>query len=258
MERPETTPVDTLRRWGAEARRRAGPAARKLLPLAAGFLAAFLVFNYVVMPRFVRHGEELKVPDVSGRSLAQATDLLAQARLAVRDTVARTSPSVPRGTVLDQDPRAGSHIKPGRGVELVVSEGKRSQKLPALTGQTLRFARMGLSQDGYRLGDVLRVPSSGVARNFVIASDPAPGEQAGPGERVDLLVSDGPPSRRWVMPDLRGLEVQLTADRLRFAGFTVVVEGADPYSFSSRRIVRTDPPAGAAVDRTDTVRLVGG
>jgi beta-lactam-binding protein with PASTA domain len=231
---------------------------RVVVPIALGFLAAAAVFNYVVMPRFVRHGQEVEVPEVTGKSLADARILLAGARLAVRDTVSRTDPVVPRGTVLEQDPRGGARIKPGRGVHLVVSVGRREEHLPAVGGQTLRFARLALGQDGYQLGDVLRVPSTEVPRNLVMASDPAGGSEVVAGARVSLLVSDGPPAATWILPDLRGEELQLTADKLRFAGFKVVITNEDPYSFAPRRIVSTDPPAGSVVSRGDTIRLVGG
>lgn len=231
---------------------------RYVLPVFLGFLAAAAVFNYVVMPRFVRHGQEIEVPEVAGRPLADARSILAGAHLAVRDTVNRTDPVVPRGEVLEQDPRGGSRVKPGRSIQLVVSVGRREEHLPAVAGQTLRFARLALGQDGYQLGDVLRVPSADVPRNLVVASDPSGGTEVTSGARVSLLVSDGPPAASWILPDLRGEELQLTADKLRFAGFKVVVENEDPYSFAPRRIASTDPPAGSEVSRGDTIRLVGG
>ncbi len=243
--------LDALRTWGLRLLRVA-------VPVLLAFLAAAAVFNYVVMPRFVRHGQEIEVPEVTGKSLADARSLLGRARLAVRDTVGRTDPTVPRGTIVEQDPRGGTRIKPDRGVRLVVSAGRREEHLPAVEGQTLRFARLALGQDGYQLGDVLRVPSRDVPRNLVVASDPAGGDEVDAGARVSLLVSDGPPAATWILADLRGEELQLTADKLRFAGFKVIIDNEDPYSFARRRIVSTDPPPGSVVSRGDAIRLVGG
>ncbi len=228
------------------------------LPVFLALVAAVLVFNYLVMPRFVRHGEEVEVPDVTGRSLAEAENLLASAGLSVRDTTGRVNPIVPRGVVMEQDPRGDTPIKPDRDIGLVVSLGKREEQMPAISGQTLRFARLSLGQDGYQLGDVLRIPSRNVPRNFVVASDPPASTATVSGERVNLLVSDGPPARVWEMPDLRGQELRLTADKLRFAGFDVAVDDERPSAFGPRRILSTDPPAGSPVRTGDTIRLVGG
>jgi serine/threonine-protein kinase len=216
-----------------------------------------LVFNALIMPRFVRHGREVEVPDVTTLSLEEARQRLQESGLAIRDTLERASPIVTAGVILDQSPRPSLRVKPQRGVSLVVSRGRIEQRIPRITGQTFRSARLRLGQDGYELGDVLRVPVSDVARNFVVASDPPEGSLAPPGERVHLLVSDGPERAVWVMPDLSGRELQLTADRLGFAGFVAVTEGGGGMWFGPHRIRATDPPAGALVAEGDTIRLFG-
>jgi len=224
----------------------------------AGLVVAVLIMNSVVMPRFVRHGAEVEIPDVNQLTVAQAQERLAAVGLAVRDTVSQMSPSVPPGKILEQMPRPHTRVKPDRGVRVVVSRGRLEQRVPQIAGQTLRYARIALSRDGYELGEVLRVPSDRVARNFVMASEPPQDEVAPPGQRVNLLVSDGPARRTWVMPDLAGEEVQLTADRLNFAGFVAVVDESVPSWFPGRRRVRTTiPPPGAVVAEGDTIRILG-
>jgi serine/threonine-protein kinase len=160
--------------------------------------------------------------------------------------------------VLDQSPRPSVRVKPDRGVALVVSQGQAERRVPRTAGQSFRSARLTLNGAGYELGDVLRVPSPNVARNFVVASDPPAGERALPGDKVHLLVSDGPERPRWVMPDLAGQELQLTADRLNFAGFTAVIVRDEGRWFGGLGRVRsTDPGPGTVVAEGDTIRLYG-
>jgi serine/threonine-protein kinase len=223
-----------------------------------GGLIALLVFNHLVMPRFVRHGREIEVPDATGVPLGEAVRRLQAAGLAVRDTLLRTSSTVPEGRVFDQTPRAGLHVKPERGVLLIVSQGKVEQRVPDLAGQTLRFARLALSQDGYELGNVVRVPSGTVPANAVVASDPPSGDVLPAGERIHLLVSDGPEKPRWILPDLAGRDLDETADRLNAAGFTAIIrEEGFGWFFGGNRVHRTEPPAGTQVAEGDTVRLFG-
>jgi beta-lactam-binding protein with PASTA domain len=228
------------------------------LGIFLGALVAFLIMNDLVMPRFVRHGSEVEVPRVTGLSLADAVARLRGAGLAVRDTVERTSVNVPRGSVIDQNPRAKLNVKPERGILLVVSQGKVEQKIPDLSGQTLRFARLALGRDGYDLGEVIRVPSTREPRNTVMASDPPRGDVLSTGESVSLLVSDGPQRAEWVMPDLTGKDIEETADRLNDAGFVAVVDdqGGGGWFFQRRdRVHRTDPAPGVQVAEGDTIRL---
>jgi len=222
--------------------------------VALGFLAAILLFNLVIMPRFVRHGNETEVPDLVGRSLPDAGSRLAQAGLAVRDTLERPSATVRPSYVLDQEPRGGSKVKPGRSVLLVVSRGVGERAVPDVTGQTKHYASLTLSQEGYEVGDVVRIPSSSVHRNVVMASDPGAGEVLAAGSRVSLLVSNGPERSVWVMPDLSGQDPDLVADKLRFAGFQVVKEGGEqPFRYAPERIRGTYPPPGQTLAEGDTI-----
>lgn len=226
------------------------------IPVVLALLVTAALFNYVIMPTFVRHGLEVEVPDVTGRSVPEATVRLADYDLKVRETLERANPDVPEGTVFDVEPPPGSKIKPDRSVTLVVSRGERRKRIPPVKGQTLRFARLALNQDGYSLGDVVRVPSDGVPRNFVVASDPPPGEVPAGAGPVHLLVSDGPQAETWIMPDLTGREFRLTADKLRFAGFDVrLVESEGGVGFGPELVRATDPPPGAEISRGAVITL---
>ncbi len=224
--------------------------------LGIGVLGAVLVFNLLVMPLFVRHGNEIVVPELEGRSLDDVHVLLAEQGLAVRDTLVRTSPDILAGIVIEQLPRAGMSVKPERGVTLMVSSGRSRTRVPYLSGQTLRFARLVLAQEGYVLGDVIRLASEEVPRNTVVTSDPPRGTAHPGGQPVHLLVSDGAPQERWIMPDLRGKELLITADRLRFAGFPVNIR-EDEDSFGLGVIRNTFPLPGSRVAAGDTIRLLG-
>jgi eukaryotic-like serine/threonine-protein kinase len=228
----------------------------RFLASLAGLLAALLVMNSLLMPMIVHHGREVEVPDVTKMKVSEAVAKLHAANLAVRDTMEQASSSIPLGVVIDQHPRAKLHVKPERGVLLVVSHGGTATKVPELGGQTLRFARLALTGAGYTLGDVLRVSSDKVDRNFVIASDPPSGETLPPGATVHLLVSDGPERTALVMPDLTGKDLDLTADRLNAAGFVVLVQRGNGL-WDENRVKTALPAAGAMVAEGDTIRLFG-
>jgi len=235
---------------------------RLVLPALGFALAlglAFSAFNWVVMPALVRHGKQVEVPDLSGLDLANASARLVAAQLAVRDTLQRNHPAIPPGRVIDQDPPAGRPVKPGRRVQLIVSMGGRQRAVPSLAGQTLRYARLSLGNEGYQLGAVLRVPSGRVQSDFLLASDPPESTQLGSGRAVDVLVSAGPEPQVWMMPDLRGRRLSRVEDELRFAGFSVKTRVRDPERYAGGlEVLATDPPAGARIRSGDPIELIGG
>ena len=74
------------------------------------------------MPTFVHRGDETKVPDVTGKSVGEARELLGRAGLTPGETRERNDPR-PVGIVIRQQPQAGNSVKEGRPVILTVSLG---------------------------------------------------------------------------------------------------------------------------------------
>jgi beta-lactam-binding protein with PASTA domain len=104
----------------------------KVAPVLAALLATVLIFDSAIMPRFVRHGSEVEVPDVMTLPLEEAVLRLQEVGLSVRDTLVNASPTVEVGRVMDQAPRPGTRLKPDRGLRLVVSGGRQEQRIPEL------------------------------------------------------------------------------------------------------------------------------
>jgi len=228
--------------------------------VAAGLILAVAAFHFGVMPTLVRQGKQAEVPDVRGVSLADAAAVIAETGLAVRDTLERGSSSVPAGMVMDQDPAPGRWVKPERRLRLVISTGGREHRVPGLREQTLRFARLTLGNEGYVLGDVVRISSDRMPANFVMASDPPESTLLGSGMEVDLLVSSGPVVPEWIFPDLRGRRMGRVEEDLRRAGFSVDVQrdiGARG-STRSLRILETEPRPGSRVRIGGLIVLTGG
>jgi serine/threonine-protein kinase len=244
---------------GPDWKARAVTLLRFLLPVGLGLVLAVITFNYVVMPRVVRQGRSVEVPNLRGMTLEDAASQVQQAGLAVRDTVERTSVSVPSGLILDQEPSAGRLVKPERRLRLVVSSGGKERRVPPLSNQSLRYARLTLGNEGYELGDVIRVPDPDVAPNVVLATDPPESTVLGPGQAVHLLVSTGAESGSWVLPDLRGMRLGTVEEDLRLAGFLVETRRESFGWFrGGLRVVETEPRPGARVRPGDRIVLVGG
>ncbi len=93
----------------------------------------------------------LAVPAVTGRSGIEATAILENAGLVAVDGGQRFSVTVPKGSVISQEPTAGSLVKRGDAVTVVVSAGSESQTMPDVIGQTLDQAKSQLEQLGFRV-----------------------------------------------------------------------------------------------------------
>src|SRR5262249_25686945 len=85
-------------------------------------------------------------PDLTGQSQDDATAALAAAGLKVGDVAGRYDETAASGTVLDWDPKSGSHH--GDSVNLVVSKGPVPRTIPDVTAMTYDQAAKALQNVG--------------------------------------------------------------------------------------------------------------
>lgn len=225
----------------------------KLLLLAGALGATFLLF-FVLSMRVAVRAREVRVPALAGRTVNEASDLLAEYGLALRvDDNPRPDDAVAPGRIVQQDPAPGTDLRRGRTIRVWVSSGSRSTIVPRLVGQTERAAQIQMLENGLSIGTVAEFRSSDYPADTVAGQDP-PADSPGPA--VSLLVSRGGEAISYVMPDVIGMEGVRAADALRRRGFRVTIVGSQLYpGVPAGIIVQQQPPGGFQVARGDAISL---
>src|SRR5262245_51446703 len=98
------------------------------LALCCGLISAALTL------RIVRNSQTIQTPNLTGRTLAAATNDAAQRRLRVKVTGRKNDPKVGTGRVIEQDPLPGTLIKENRTLRVVLSMGPRRTTVPDVQG----------------------------------------------------------------------------------------------------------------------------
>jgi beta-lactam-binding protein with PASTA domain len=127
------------------------------------------------------------VPNAVGRSQAAGRSALVQAGFAV--TTAEVPSDQPVGTIVAQDPAAGTRVAPGTKVRINVSKGLANVTVPSEVGSTVTDAKAALVAKGFK--PAVALVSSNEAADTVVAQNPA-GGTAPKGSTVQLSVSQGP------------------------------------------------------------------
>jgi len=217
---------------------------RKLLVVAAWILgsgtlvAAVFGLTFYLSIQSTMRSNEVTVPDLTALDLESASNEVRPMELQLQVVDQRHDPAVPSGKVLEQMPRAGSSVRRGRKVKLVLSLGGEVLDVPDLIGHAARAVEIELRQEGFVPGDEARVHAGGTQSGIVIGQVPPPATPAVPNTRVHRLVSDGPPVATWVMPDLTGLS---RGDAERWIARSGLRRGA------VRRVRMVGRPANAVV-----------
>jgi eukaryotic-like serine/threonine-protein kinase len=138
-----------------------------------------------------------------------------------------------------------------------------STKVPGVTGNQLNVAITLLEQDGFTVGEVIRVQRDAPA-NEVLEQDPP----ASPPEAsldcafltffcskpdVTLTVSSGPGSG--MVPSVAGDSEEAATRKLEAAGFEVAVERVNSASVEAGNVISTEPGGGSTATNGSTVTL---
>ncbi|WP_369168727.1 Stk1 family PASTA domain-containing Ser/Thr kinase [Streptomyces sp. R28] len=202
---------------------------------------------------YINSGQFTKVPSLLSKTEAQATDQLAKAGLELGKVERSYSDTVERGTVISTDPETGARIRHNDSVNLVISAGPQTVKVPDLQGYPLAKARTELKESGLEPGMVTREFNDDITRGSVISVDPETGTKVRSGSAVALTVSKGSPVD---VPDVTGESLADAKADLAEAGLKVKVAAARVNSdFDAGQVARQSPTDAAQAAEGDTVTL---
>ena len=220
---------------------------------AVGIASAFAVVLLLLRQ------EEVRMPDLTGRDIVTVIELVTQQGLQLKVDRREPHPEAPRDTVISQSPAAGSGIKKGRQVRVVISQGPSDLQAPKLAGEHFRKADIMIRQAGFSPGDISRVASDRIERDVVIAQDPQAGSPLERGGSIGMLVSAGKKAPTLVMPKLvgkRAEEVLRVLDRMGLQHRMVTRASTTGHQPAGRIVVGQKPEAGYPVASDGTAEIV--
>ena len=138
----------------------------------------------------------VEVPNLAGQSISRARGALAHVGLSLGSQEKASNNEVPDGSVIKQNPAAGTKTKRYSSVSVTVSSGPERISVPDLAGQALPRAKEALTKAGLKLGGRDEAPSSTVYMSRVIKQDPAAGTKVKQGSYVSITTSSGPEGAR--------------------------------------------------------------
>jgi beta-lactam-binding protein with PASTA domain len=172
----------------------------------------------------------VQVPNVVGVKLEQARELLKARGLLISIAEERDDASRPAGSIVSQNPLAGSESQPGTTVQVAVARAVSSVIVPPLAGLKPDEAMRLLASKGLQPGPQKAAASDSVAVGLVAGSEPAAGAPVPPAGVVSLLIAaaSGKP-----IPKVTGTRLTRGKKLLEEAGFKV-----------GKTIYRYDPCCG--------------
>jgi serine/threonine-protein kinase len=229
---------------------------RRRTPLIIAIVVGLLLGSVGAVGWWLGSGRYESAPAFERLTQAQAEAKAKQ--LGVDLKVKEPSPfseTVPRGTVIDQDPEPGHRYRRGSAITVTVSRGPDRVAIPDVRGKTEEEA--GALLDAQRLNVVLapREFNREVPEGSVIEQVPGPSaaRDTKPGTSVTLVVSKGP--EPVTVPSVEGRTRAEAEDTLKSAGLVAKVVLVFDDDIAAGTVIHQDPPGGETAARGDTVTL---
>ncbi len=224
-----------------------------LIIIVAFFVIGVIIANIIIMPAIVQMGKEIVVPNVCNIPLETAIQELKKQNLEGVVIERRYDQIIEEGKVIIQNPLPDARVKAGRIINLTVSLGPQTVKVPYLTGIDVEKGKLIIKRLGLTIGTIDYLFSDSIIQNKIINTVPEPGVLLTKGDAVSLMVSKGIMLK---MPTLTGRAVEEAHTVLRKMGLVLGEVTEIEGSGIKGSVVVQDPESGKTVSPGDTVRLM--
>ncbi len=195
----------------------------------------------VVLPK-ITSVSNTKVPDVAGKTVVKAEELLIDEGLKINaDLEYISSNTIEEGLVVKTDPSAGRTVKEGTEVTIYVSSGSNSLVLEDYTGKNYIEIR-AILENTYKMHVIIEAEPVDNPEDYnasdIIGQDPAPGETVEEGGTITLY-----------RPDIEELYPDFTTGDYTL---TEIREFAEKYNLTLQEKYKetNDYPPGTIIDQS--------
>ena len=181
----------------------------KNLGLMAIVFLVILIIAFVLLNLYTRHGAEYIMPEIEGTYINDVKDVEGMEHFEVVVIDSLFTPGEKAGKIVSQDPQAGSKIKKGRKVYVVITSSTGEPiPMPNCKDLSVRSAVDQLTNAGLRVGKFIF--NVGDFNNVVVGQrhNGQPineGEQIKRGEEIDLVVEMSSDVYTTTIPNIIGL-----------------------------------------------------
>ena len=194
---------------------------RLIVAGAIVILTLIILMDKVVMPLYVRHGQEKFLPNVVGMPYPEAARTLRAAGFKMQKAdVARTQ-EYPPNQVFEMYPKAYSRVKKGRIVQLTVTEEERMVTVPDLIGKSLRSSEIAVARVGLHIDTIMTTYSDEFASEAVTWQSIKGGNFLRRGLGLALMVSKGTAPPTFYVPSVIAMGFQAGRRELLDAGLDI-------------------------------------
>lgn len=198
--------------------------------------------------------KDVKIPDLTGLSEAEAKSELINAKLKVGDVTEEANPEVEEGQVIRSDPKTDRTVKENTKVNLFISTGKATEKFGNFVGEDFQVVKAKLTNLKYDVRTPIEVFSPSVPKGQIIEQSIEKGQEVVPSEtQVVFTISKG--EEGFIMPDMLNYGKKDVDDIASAQGLKVTYNSDYSDTVTAGLVMAQTPGAGETVFRNDSITV---
>jgi beta-lactam-binding protein with PASTA domain len=216
-------------------------------------LVAVALISAITTIRLSIRGHQEILPNLVGAPLEAAQRVASGLGLEMKVEDKLFSAQYAANQIVSQQPPAGTRIKVGQHVHVLVSLGPPRVAVPNLVGTSLRAAQITTIQRGLTVGNVAALPWAGAEPDQVVAQDPPPLTANVHSPVVNLLVSRGESPPAYLCPNFVGQPLAAVRRTVEKAGLKIGAVTPVPTDAAPQGTILDQSPAPGSKISPDTV-----
>ncbi len=199
--------------------------------------------------------QEVELVDVVGALKGEAEAKLDSQGLKYKITTTEDS-SKKSEEVISQDPAAGTIVKKGSTINLVINSLPDDVEIPQMKNYTLELAEDKLNNLGLAVGEVEYIFDEEIENEKIIYTEPQAGEKVARGAKVKIFISKGKDDEPVKIPSsYKGLSPEAPKAALEKLGLIVKIEEGYSGDVGKGEIYKIEPEQGTELAKGSTVTL---
>lgn len=190
----------------------------KHLGLAIGIAVVIVLISLLFLKIYTHHGQAMPVPDFYSLTPEEVAEKAKKNKLNFQIIDSVYTNIVERGTVVEQNPKAGFMVKKSRTIFLIINaRNPEMVQMPNLVGLTLRQANSILETSGLKLGRRIYVPDlaiNNVLKQLYQGEEIQEGDSLEKSSSIDLVLGKGLSDRKTIVPDLISMRLKQAESRI--------------------------------------------
>lgn len=164
----------------------------------------------------------IEVPDLRGMTLTEIYgDEEIMEKFKVVQGSVEYSDQYDKDQVMEQSPKAGKEVEEGATITVTISGGQEAVRMIDVKKMTYEDAVKALQEIGLNVDSPDYEFSDDIDEDCVISYSPSKGSEVYPGDKVHLVVSKGPESKKVIVPSVTGQSIEKARQMLEDLGLKV-------------------------------------